>query len=79
MAHPQPLRRGQEKRRHVLSITHKLLGQPLESCRDSKWVRKVVKSRPARRPYTGLSALDGKMDVYLGLSPQAGMGRTVGA
>ncbi len=36
-------------------------------------------SRRIRRPYPGLSALDKRGDVYLGLSPQAGIGRTVGA
>jgi hypothetical protein len=46
---------------------------------DLKWVRKVVRSRRLQRPYAGLSALDGRRDGHLGLSPQAGMGRTVGA
>ena len=43
------------------------------------WVRKVMKARRGRRPYIGLSALDGRGDVYLGSAPQAGIGRTVGA
>lgn len=41
--------------------------------RDWKWVRTVVKSRCARWLYAELSALDGMWDIYLGLSPQAGM------
>ena len=44
-----------------------------------KWVRMVVNSRRKRWHCAGLSALDGRRMFTWGLSPQAGMGRTVGA
>jgi hypothetical protein len=45
---------------------------------DWKWVGKVVKSRRTWPPFPGLSALE-RGGGYLGLEPQAGIGRTFGA